>query len=273
MMFLERHKMNEDARSIAILFASFILSCGLGHLVTAWNIWHTDYWLEGSIKLVTATISAYTAIELYSKIPLFLSVHKRLEVSEQKVQTDELTGMPNRRALNRELAQIIEDSNLKAESLDFFGDVEIHHALLLADLDGFKSINDNFGHPIGDLVLQEIAKRLLDSTQMGNISIARLGGDEFAALISFCNEDKVLALAQEIRTIVCGYADSNAYAATLGISIGFQLFSPGDPTVKAEEIYAAADRALYHAKESGKGKISWTNPHAETIYGVRYQQV
>ena len=176
MMFDARQQMNAEARSLSILFASFILSCGLGHLTTAWNIWHTNYWLEGLVKLVTAVISTYTAFCLYRQIPVFFSIHKRLEISEEKLQTDVLTGLPNRRALIKHMTGLINSNGAEISNLDFGIDKPKSHALILADLDGFKLVNDEFGHPIGDQVLCEVASILDRNTRSDNTLVTRLGG-------------------------------------------------------------------------------------------------
>lgn len=263
MMFSARRQMNEEARSLSILFASFILSCGLGHITTAWNIWHTNYWLEGSIKFVTAGISAYTAFSLHRQIPGFFSIQKRLEVSEEKLQTDVLTGLPNRRALIKYMKDLINPGRSVMKSLDFVADKQKSHALILADLDGFKLVNDTFGHPVGDQVLCEISLLLGKNIRSDNTLVTRLGGDEFAIVVRSCDEDQVLSITQRLRDVLQEYAESHEQAKTLGISMGFYLFTPGSDLETIDEIYAAADRALYHAKHSGKRAIAWTNSNSK----------
>ncbi len=259
MMFTARQHMNEEARSLSILFASFILSCGLGHLTMAWNIWHTNYWLEGSIKFVTAGISTYTAFCLYQQIPGFLSIHKRLEVSEEKLQTDVLTGLPNRRALIKYMKSLMNSNGANISNSSFGIDKLKYHALMLADLDGFKLVNDNFGHPVGDQVLREIASLLANNTRSDNTLVTRLGGDEFAIVVRFCDEAQVVTIAQRLRAVIQNYAESHEQAENLGVSMGVYLFTPESDLETIDEIYTAADRALYHAKHSGKRAIAWTN--------------
>lgn len=258
MMFSARHQMNDEARSLSILFASFILSCGLGHITAAWNIWNTNYWWEGSIKLVTAGVSAYTAVSLYQHIPIFVSIYKRLEVSEEKLQTDALTGLPNRRALLEYLQGLIDTGGVEVPNLELMLDKSKYHALILADLDGFKLVNDNFGHPAGDRVLCEVAGLLAKNTRSENTLVTRLGGDEFAIVVKGCDESQALSIAQRLRKVTQEYAESSEQAKTLGISMGFYLFTSEPDLETIDEIYAAADQALYHAKHSGKRAIAWT---------------
>jgi diguanylate cyclase (GGDEF)-like protein len=262
MMFTARHQMNEEARSLSILFASFILSCGLGHISAAWNIWHTNYWLEGSIKLITAWVSAYTAFNLYQQIPVFFSIYKRLEASEEKLQTDALTGLPNRRAFLKYLKGLISTGDAEVINLDQVLEKAKYHALILADLDGFKLVNDNFGHPAGDRVLCEVARLLAKNTRSENTLVTRLGGDEFAIVVRCCDEDQILSITQRLRKVIQEYSESNEQAKTLGISMGFHLFTSESELETIEEIYSAADRALYHAKHSGKQAIAWMHHSA-----------
>jgi diguanylate cyclase (GGDEF)-like protein len=121
------------------------------------------------------------------------------------------------------------------------------------DLDHFKSINDRFGHAIGDRVLQvfaETARANLRSTDI----IGRLGGEEFAAVLYDVSREKAVALAERIRSTfaeVAGEVDGRPVAAT--VSIG--LVVNGEKQLDVGELLGQADQALYYAKERGRNRV------------------
>jgi len=126
-------------------------------------------------------------------------------------------------------------------------------AVLLIDLDHFKSINDRFGHALGDRVLQvfaDSAKANVRSTDL----IGRLGGEEFAAVLYNIGRDKALALAERIRSTFAEAAvevDGRSVGATVSIGMVLSQDSPLD----VSELLGQADQALYHAKERGRNRV------------------
>jgi diguanylate cyclase (GGDEF)-like protein len=149
---------------------------------------------------------------------------------------DSLTGLVNRHGLMQEVAQlsIAEKSSL---------------CLMLLDLDGFKTINDRFGHHIGDLVLIEVASRFR-KTLHSNILISRLGGDEFAVLYypQIFEEPPEQVANRLIKAIETPFDDFDA--SRLGVSIGIYHAKESD----FEEMLICADAALYVAKEAGRNR-------------------
>ena len=121
------------------------------------------------------------------------------------------------------------------------------------DLDHFKEVNDTFGHETGDRVLQDFASICTEGLRRSDI-FGRMGGEEFAALVVEAREEEVMAVAERIRknfalqTIVRDETEKN-----LSVSIGISRLDP--VTGSLESAYAAADMALYKAKDQGRNKV------------------
>jgi diguanylate cyclase (GGDEF)-like protein len=153
---------------------------------------------------------------------------------------DALTGLANRVKFLERLDQAL----ALAERGNAF-------ALLCLDLDGFKAVNDTFGHPIGDGVLKVVADRLLDIVRESDI-VARLGGDEFAILqLGVSTPREAAALARRIVRIVGQPYEVDGHRATIGTSIGITLI-PSDGMHQVQ-VLKNADLALYRAKQDGRG--------------------
>jgi two-component system, cell cycle response regulator len=120
-------------------------------------------------------------------------------------------------------------------------------ALLLADLDGFKAINDTFGHAVGDQVLKDVA-RVLREYLRATDTIARLGGDEFVALLPETTPAAADAIADKLsQAIPRAFERVAGKPVTLGISVGCVCFD-GSTVESPEDLLHAADRAMYEAK-------------------------
>ncbi|HSV01112.1 MAG TPA: diguanylate cyclase [Roseiarcus sp.] len=166
--------------------------------------------------------------------------------------TDDLTKLPNRRCFQSLLAGRIRTAT---ESGGAF-------ALGLIDLDGFKPINDVFGHPAGDQILRQVAA-LLAKAMDGRGSAARIGGDEFAVLCErIAARDEAIALGQEIQALFATQFDGSPFSANLSCACGFALFpmSAADP----DELVRLADAALYRAKAGGPGGAAVFEAAVET---------
>jgi diguanylate cyclase (GGDEF)-like protein len=165
--------------------------------------------------------------------------------------TDHLTGLPNRRCFQGLLADRIRTATETGEAF----------ALGLIDLDGFKPINDVYGHPAGDEVLRQVADRLA-KVMDGRGSAARMGGDEFAIL---CNgigaREEATALGEELQAIFATRFDVSLLSVRLTCASGFALFpiSAREP----DELVRLADAALYRAKASGAGGSTVFDARAE----------
>ena len=152
---------------------------------------------------------------------------------------DSLTHLPNRTLLNDRLEQAIHKANRQ----------KTRFAMLFMDLDGFKAINDTYGHHVGDQLLIEVARRIsLDQHDEG--TVARLGGDEFVLLTDSCEPDDAAALAQHlVETIRQPYV-LGQQTVHVSVSIGVAVY-PADGA-NDHELMVNADAAMYHAKEQGR---------------------
>ena len=131
-------------------------------------------------------------------------------------------------------------------------------ALFYLDLDRFKAVNDMHGHPAGDALLRGVANRLSKCVREID-TIARLGGDEFAILQAQTDrEEDAQALAQRVLAAVGAPYHFDGYEAVIGISIGIAM-APGDGT-NAEDLFKAADAALYRAKSEGGNAYDFFGP-------------
>ncbi len=161
---------------------------------------------------------------------------------------DKLTGLPNRALFLDRL-----DQNLKQAER-----YERKFALLLMDLDGFKSVNDTLGHDAGDVLLRKTAKRLQACVREAD-TVARIGGDEFTAILSTVRSvDDAKTVAGKILEALSKPFDIGNRKAHMGASIGISVF-PANGT-DTETLLKKADDAMYAAKRSGKNDYRVTGP-------------
>ncbi len=153
--------------------------------------------------------------------------------------TDSLTGLPNHRALQERLRASVAHAHRMGGQL----------ALVLLDVDSFKTINDTYGHQVGDAVLVDVAARLRSTVRSGEL-VARLGGDEFALLMP--DADAVQAQALATRAIAGIRGTAMGEVGRLTCSAGVCDL---EHATDADEIYRFADGALYWAKEHGRDQV------------------
>ncbi|MDO8770494.1 MAG: EAL domain-containing protein [Burkholderiaceae bacterium] len=165
---------------------------------------------------------------------------------------DVLTGLPNRLLLTDRLSQAIAQARRAGRLL----------AILYLDLDGFKPINDNWGHAAGDNVLRECAQRLSSNIRMGD-TVARLGGDEFVILLTGLTDTDECDLA--VRRLLDAVAEPIALDSSylnLSASIGVSLF-PTDGSDDADILLRYADQAMYLAKAAGRNQCIYFGADAD----------
>ncbi len=158
--------------------------------------------------------------------------------------TDMLTGIGNRR-LFEEVFDTYRTSERREDQSLF---------LLLLDIDFFKSINDTFGHSVGDSVLKEIAKLLSVSIRKSDI-LVRWGGEEFAILLRYADPLSVSKVAEQVRKKI----DEHSFETMIHVTCSFGLTSVGQDE-DFETVFDRADRALYRAKADGKNCIRMEMP-------------
>jgi diguanylate cyclase (GGDEF)-like protein/PAS domain S-box-containing protein len=175
---------------------------------------------------------------------------------------DPLTGLPNRRLLLDRLNHAMAACEREGH----------HGAMLLLDLDHFKTLNDTRGHEVGDLLLVEVARRLSETLRSTD-SAARLGGDEFVILLEGLSDQQAIAatktelIAEKIRAVISRPVTlkDNEYYATP--SIGVTLFR--DRGEGADALFRQADLALYQAKDAGRNAIRFYSPTMQALVDER----
>jgi diguanylate cyclase (GGDEF)-like protein len=189
-----------------------------------------------------------------SFVQTFTDITKRWEAEAHVARLaseDPLTGLPNRRVFRSALEQMLRQAN----SADGGTQPKSEFAVLFLDLDRFKVINDTLGHRIGDMLLQEVAKRLrlaLRATDM----LARLGGDEFAIVVpSFARRAALEVLANGLLVAVAQPYEIDGYRIRSNVSIGIAIGPQDGATV--DDILMAADLALYSVKAANRGTFKF----------------
>jgi two-component system, chemotaxis family, response regulator WspR len=174
-----------------------------------------------------------------------LSLHRQLEQASEALRFeathDSLSGLMNRRAffdnLQREAARMAR----RHEPL----------ALIMADIDHFKAINDSHGHVAGDAVIREVSRRLQSSVRASDV-VGRYGGEEFIVLPNDCRVDDVVELAERIRSACAAPVTIADRTIPISVSLGVAV-SAGHPEV--EKLLHVADEALYRAKRGGRNRV------------------
>ena len=180
----------------------------------------------------------------------YLEAQRELNEARDRLETlsleDGLTGVANRRCFDQTLAQEWHRAARTRQPL----------ALLFADLDLFKELNDSHGHQAGDRCLIQVAGVLHGLAKRSGDLVARYGGEEFATILASATEEEALAMAERMRTAIIALhiANSTELGSWLTASIGVTSCIPtidGSPEI----ILAAADRALYRAKAQGRNRV------------------
>jgi diguanylate cyclase (GGDEF)-like protein len=163
---------------------------------------------------------------------------------QAQITVDSLTGLATRRAFDGALENALSRS------------VPGGTALVLIDVDSFKSINDNHGHPVGDDVLVHLAAVLRGRVRAEDAVLSRLGGDELAILMPGCRRDVAVHraedLLQAVRSAPMPLADGTLLALSISVGVGHVPQHSSD----RRGLYTAADNALYDAKRAGRDRVS-----------------
>ena len=242
------------ARIAAIIFiAEFLIMLLLGQLP----------------EPVSPVVSAFLDVALLAAVStpaiFYWVIHSFVSARDEALAkvgalalTDPLTQLANRRMLTIHLEKIIAGSDRHG----------VRGALLLFDLDGFKRVNDEFGHEAGDAVLVEVARRLKTLTRGEDVP-ARIGGDEFVVLIHRLSSDAdssrthALELATRLIHLVSQPVVFQGNEVRVGASVGIRILgdsggggaAPVNPAVSTvSSVISEADAAMYLAKQAGKGR-------------------
>ena len=188
------------------------------------------------------------------------------KLAEQQIRKlaffDSLTALPNRLLLMDRLQHALASSVRRQQ----------HGALILIDLDHFKNLNDTLGHKQGDLLLEQVARRLEASVRSSD-TVARLGGDEFVVLLEDLGEDALQAasqaavVAEKVRLQLSRYFELGYWAHNCTISIGVTLF--GDHAEEVDSVLIRADLAMYKAKDAGRNTLRFFDPQMQMEISAR----
>lgn len=170
---------------------------------------------------------------IVGQVTALLIAERELDAAARR---DPLTGLANRRAFDEALTSASASGGF---------------ALLLLDLDGFKAVNDRFGHAAGDELLRQVTERLSSVVRTSDV-LARLGGDEFAVILPGVNVERAKGIADRAVAVVGLPYIVMGSPAIVGTSVGVAIVGPS--VVDGDRVKAAADRALYAAKAEGKGR-------------------
>jgi diguanylate cyclase (GGDEF)-like protein len=201
---------------------------------------------------------------LVAKTKIFMRLFEQQEKLSKLVSklddlatTDALTGLSNRYQFNYIFEKVLE--NNKRHSREF--------AFMIIDVDGFKMINDSYGHDIGDELLKQIAERIHTSVRSSD-HVSRLGGDEFAILLTELASSTVTgSIAKQLIERLCDPFKIGTLQLQISVSIGIALYPFASDTV--EGLFKAADIALYRVKEKGKNNFEYYTDSMNVAYQRR----
>jgi diguanylate cyclase (GGDEF)-like protein len=182
------------------------------------------------------------------------AAYKELESTNARLKEtsfkDEVTGLYNRRFFTLRLE----------EELSRYRRFNHPVSVALLDLDGFKAVNDEFGHSVGDDTLREVAQILMKHSRGINV-VSRYGGDEFAVLLVETSKAGARLYADRIREVVAKHPFSHGKVVTASFGVASL---PDDETGTADDLFRASDDALYAAKRAGKNQVAAT-PSAQRV--------
>ena len=230
-------------------------------------LWASAHFRQTAVVLVTALALAGEALTLFLLVPFataftdtvfFGAVLVLIAVMQtranrtqdqltaalrEQARVDALTGLVNRRSFDEALDDLVRRSPPEGT------------AVVLIDVDRFKSINDAHGHPAGDAALVHVADVLRDRVRAGDAVLARLGGDELAVLLPGCSPRTAVVRAQDLLDAVAARPLSldDGTLVSLSLSIGVAHSSAA---TDGDGLYSAADDALYRAKRGGRGRVA-----------------
>ena len=200
----------------------------------AMNAGALDYLVKGEI----------TPRSLERSLRYALKLGDTLGQLRQLATTDQLTGLLNRREFDRLLAEEVERARRFERPL----------ALVLLDLDHFKDINDQHGHPAGDAVLRTVAARITGTVRTID-RVARIGGEEFAVLLMETSIEQAAAAAQRLVEVVRGEPVSASDGIRLPVTISVGVAVAPTHAKESAALIEAADKALYAAKRAGRNRM------------------
>jgi len=228
--------------AIFMLFAHgclFLLRTPLSALLP----WSPSDQVFGSVWLTVLSNEALLFTIAIAFVMLAMAKERAEQSHKTAAMVDPLTGLINRRGFFQESARI---ARRQAQNPQLA-------AVLLVDLDKFKSINDRFGHAVGDKVLQIFAETAIQTVRPSDV-VGRLGGEEFAAVLHNVGRERALVIAERMRA---AFAEATATVdgCAVGATASVGMVLSDCPEFDVSELLVQADKALYEAKERGRNRV------------------
>jgi len=198
--------------------------------------------------------SAITDITFFGAVLVVIAVmlvrageqqERLIAMLQQQASVDSLTGLVNRRVLDDALTTALAGPAGNQGT-----------ALVLVDVDSFKAINDQHGHPVGDDVLVHVATVLRSVVRAGDAVLSRMGGDELAVLLPDCTPEVAVRRAGEVLEAVLASPLTLDDGTLVEVSVSLGVAQAPEHADGLETLYAAADAALYAAKRAGRGRVA-----------------
>ena len=213
-----------------------------------------------SLRHAAIIDGAFDYFMLPDELDLLVERTQQLVLLRQKMDRlradadlDSLTGLANRRRFRVALVREVERWRRYRSPC----------ALLMLDIDHLKAVNDKFGHPVGDMVIRQIAQTLKEVSR-DNDTAARLGGEEFALLLAGVDLHRAVAAAERLRTVLSAKRVEGIGSVTVSIGVAA---CPENATSE-RMLYSASDGALYVSKNAGRDRVSVAPPLQEKLPGV-----
>lgn len=243
------------------------------HDLAVHKVWKGEIWNKrknGEVFPEWQTVTAVT--DTHGKVTHYVSIFTDITLRKQAEENiknlafyDPLTKLPNRRLLIDRITHAIQNANRS----------NTYNAIMFLDLDHFKNLNDTQGHDKGDLLLKEVALRLVQSVRAGD-TVARLSGDEFVIMLENLGtiKDKAVSFTEQIAEKI-GNNLNNPYLLVsddgdteynCSASIGICLFNDD---ISVEDVLKHADVAMYQSKNAGRNTIKFFDPQMQTFVQER----
>ncbi len=234
---------------VAVLFWRYFHRVTVGGMTTVFGFVAWGSVFPIGLLLDTYLPSVHVESEVWNIPKYFVAVgmilillEDQIRKSEHLAYHDELTELPNRRLLEDRLEQALSRAKRKGNKV----------AVLLLDLDHFKQVNDTFGHRIGDITLQQVVTRLASRMRVSD-TLARSGGDEFTIVSDVVDAEGAQVLVANLEMAFTVPFKLEGKLIHTGLSIGLALY-PDDGTTP-DELYAAADQAMYVSKRASRSAV------------------
>jgi two-component system, cell cycle response regulator len=193
---------------------------------------------------VDYVVKPFDPAELTARVRVALRQKAARDALAEAAATDWVTGLLSRRELDARTTELILVARRHGRAL----------SCLMIDIDYFKEINDRHGHSAGDEVLRQVAARLRATSRASDIA-GRYGGEEFVLLLPETSTEGAVTVAEKVRAAIAGAPMELSGPAPLPVRVSIGVATRSAAMMEAEELYSAADGALYQAKQSGRDRV------------------